>query len=133
MPNVSTDRSIHKWTPERIAFLKAHPTEPRTELIKAFRARFKGFQGSDTSIVGRRYGILNHGTGSKGLAAKVKLLETRLETARVELAAAEKAASAKMVEKAKASVRKAPATKVAKTAPKPVGKGAKIPKPETAK
>ncbi len=86
-------RKQHTWTEDQIAFLADHATERRTELVAAFRAKFKKFEGSDQSVIGKRYNLVNRPSKkSPGLAqaateARIAKLEAQLEQARADLEA----------------------------------------------
>ena len=73
-----------KWTPEMLSYLAEHPTTPRTPLIEGFRAKFEDFTGSDQSVVGRRYRLLQDGSkahpeiGLTALNVRIAELEDEL-------------------------------------------------------
>ena len=84
-----TTRSTHKWTREQMEFLVARPTMGRTELEAEFRAAFPKFDGSQQSIIGKRYTLLNRPSATKANPALAQqALETRIAQLEHELAQA---------------------------------------------
>ena len=79
-----TDRKTVSWTPEMLAHLANNPSVPRTPLVEGFRKKFPDFAGSDQSIVGRRYRLLQDGSkahpeiGLTAINARIAELEDEL-------------------------------------------------------
>jgi len=80
------------WSNSERKYLLDHAGDSGKDLVAGFRKRFPKFTGSDTSIKGRRYTILNRsGSPEQRVAAlEAKLIgaQERVETIEAELAEA---------------------------------------------
>lgn len=80
----TADSGNVRWTPEMLAYLAEHLSVPRTPLVEGFRKKFPDFPGSDQSIVGRRYRLLQDGSrahpeiGLTAINARIAELEDEL-------------------------------------------------------
>ena len=73
------ERTTWKWQPDQLDFLRANASLSGKDLVAAFRKAFPSFKGSDQSVKGRRYTILNRTQTPEDLVAA---LEARLIGAR---------------------------------------------------
>ena len=74
-------RSQHKWSEDQLAHLAENPSAPRSVLV----AGFPDFAGSDQSIVGRRFGLVNQGS-KRNPALNVAAIEVRIAECEQDLA-----------------------------------------------
>lgn len=147
--NARDTRSTYKWSKAETDWLIAHPGEPRSTMEQGFRKAFPKVTGTSVALAGKAY-HLGHGSGVKGLDARIASLEAKLDGLRVQRANAEETAAAKLVQKTQDEIyeafprpptaaqlaivkgaAKAPVAK--KTAKKPAGKNAATPKPKASK
>lgn len=72
----SGERETHRWSTEELEFLLEHASDSGPDLVAAFRKKFPKFEGSDQSILGRRYTLLHKATD---IETRKRALEHRIE------------------------------------------------------